>query len=271
MISDLDETIKQLLIKEGGLAPTEIDISFDMPDREWSGAISKPTVNIYLYDIHENRDLRDNMWDISHDNGMATSKKRPIRVDLSYLITVWTNDVADQHRLLAHILAVLFRYTEIPDELLHGDLAEVEWPIKTQTAQPDGVLRNSADFWSALDNQLKPSISYVVTIPVDLDTALTVPEVRTKVLKFTDNTQSLSDEAVQISGIVHQKGKPDQVIPDATVFVRELQRTATTDLEGNYAFHRLQLGAYTFEITAPGFKKQQVSIKIPSASYNIEV
>jgi hypothetical protein len=58
MINDLDETIKQLLTKKGAFDPAEIDIVFDMPDREWSASISKPTVNVYLYDIHENRDLR---------------------------------------------------------------------------------------------------------------------------------------------------------------------------------------------------------------------
>ena len=46
MISDLDETIKQLLKREGELDPTEIDIVFEMPDREWSGKVTKPTFNV---------------------------------------------------------------------------------------------------------------------------------------------------------------------------------------------------------------------------------
>ena len=58
MINDLDETIKQLLIKNVPLDPAEVDISFEMPGREWSASIAKPTVNLYLYSIQENRDLR---------------------------------------------------------------------------------------------------------------------------------------------------------------------------------------------------------------------
>lgn len=102
MISDVDETIKQLLVKEGGLNPAEVDIVFNMPDREWSGTISKPTVNIYLYDIHENRDLRANDWAIVHNNGRATKSKQLVRIDRSYtyIVTIWTNDTTDQHRLL---------------------------------------------------------------------------------------------------------------------------------------------------------------------------
>lgn len=271
MINDLDETIKQLLIKKGGLNSGEVDIVFDMPDREWSATISKPTVNVYLYDIHENRELRDNEWTVTHNNGVATRRKNPVRIDLSYLVTVWTNDIADQHRLLGHILATLFRFNEFPEDVLKGSLMATEWSIRTQTAQPDGVLRNTSDFWSALDNQLKPSINYVVTLPMDLDMALSAPEVKTKVFKFRGGNGDSPEEMVQISGIVHRKGKPDQAVPDATVLVKELQMTANTDENGKYAFRKLVLGSYTFEISPPGEEKRQVAVKVPSTSYDIEL
>jgi hypothetical protein len=76
MISDVDETIKQILIKEGKLDPAEVDIVFDMPDREWSGSISKPTVNIYIYDIRENTEFRRNGRIVEgDDNGSAPSRR----------------------------------------------------------------------------------------------------------------------------------------------------------------------------------------------------
>jgi len=271
MISDLDETIKQLLIKEGKLNPAEIDIVFDMPNRDWSGKITKPTVNIYLYDIHENRDLRSNDWAVVHNNGRASKTKPPVRVDLSYLVTVWTNDMSDQHRLLGHILATLSRYQEIPQELLHGNLANTIYPIPAMTAQPDGVLRNSADFWSALDNQLKPSISYVVTIPVDLSIVLEAPEVKTTVFRFRGDAGQGPEDQVQISGTVHRKGRPEDVVPEAIVLVKELQMTATSDEEGQFVFSKLALGSYTFEVSVPGEKKQELTVTIPSAKYDIEL
>jgi len=135
MINDVDETIKQLLITKVPLDPAEVDISFDMPDREWSASIAKPTVNIYLYDVHENRDLRNNEWNVTTIDGIATRTKPPARVDLSYLITVWTNDTADQHRLLGYLLATLFRYQELPIEVLQGTLQQIEYPLLTKTAQ----------------------------------------------------------------------------------------------------------------------------------------
>ncbi len=271
MIADLDETIKQLLIKKGGLDPTEVDIVFDMPDREWSATISKPTVNFYLYDINENLELRDYDWNIAHSNGQATRTKLPIRIDLAYLVTVWTNEIADQHRLLGHILATLLRHHEMPEEMLQGSLAGIDFPIKTKAAQPDGFLRNASDFWSALDNNLRPSISYAVTIPIDLDISLTATEVKTKAFKFRDDTGKEMGDMLQISGVVHRKGKPEEGVPNVLVFAREAQATATTDESGNYAFRNLSARNYTFEISVDGEKKSQVEIVVPSPSYDIEL
>ena len=271
MINDLDETLKKLLIKKGGLNPAEIDISFDMPDREWSSSISKPTVNLYLYDIHENHELRNNeWWTVTRENGIATKKKPPLRVDLSYLVTVWTNETADQHSLLGQVVKTLFLYQEMPEEVMCGELKKLEWPLRTFTAQPDGVLRNSADFWSALDNQLKPSISYVVTIPLDLDLETSAADVKTSIFKFRSNGEE-PEESVRIAGTLHRKGKPDEVVPGATILVKELQMTATTDQDGRYGLQKLDLGSYTFKIMVPGQKERQVKVKVPSPNYDLEL
>ena len=183
MINDLDEAIKELLTKRGLLDPTEIDIKFEMPNREWSASISKPTVNLYLYDIRENHQLRGTEWTVTKDeNGKATRKKNASRVDIAYIITVWTNDVVDQHQLLWDVLLALFRYPELPYEVLSGQLVGQSYPIKAATAQPDGLFQNPADFWSALDNEIQPSINYVVTLPLDTDVVFTAPLVRTKII-----------------------------------------------------------------------------------------
>jgi hypothetical protein len=187
MINDLDETLKQLLMKKVPLEPSEVDISFEAPDREWAASISKPTVSLYLYDIRENHELRNYEWTRERNNDRtATRRRAPLRIDLSYLVTAWTNDVGDEHRLLWRVLAALSRHSLLPDELLQGKLKEQESEIRTTTAQPDGLFKNPADFWSALDNQLKPSIDYVVTLPLDLEMAETMPVVLEKVLQMKE-------------------------------------------------------------------------------------
>jgi len=271
MISDLDETIKQLLTKKGALDPAEVDIKFETPDREWSASVSKPTINVYLYDIRENLQLRGTEWTITKDtNGNATRKKNPSRIDFAYLITVWTSDIVDEHRLLWHVLQTLFRYRKLPDDVMSGQLLEQIYPIKTHAAQPDGLFNNPADFWSAMDNKIKPSINYVVTLPLDADIAFTAPEVKTKILEVKPPDTDV-ERLVQVTGKVHEAGKPTQVIAEAKVVAKEAGMTAVTDEEGHYSFLKLATGEHTFQVLVSGKKVQETSVIVPSASYNLEV
>jgi hypothetical protein len=270
MITELDETIKQLLIKKGKLDHGEIDISFETPDREWSASISKPRVNLYLYDIRENHDLRGMEWQVSLDrNGRVARKKNPNRIDLSYLVTVWANDVGDEHRLLWHVLATLFRYPVLPDDVLPKSLVDQDYPITSITAQPDGLLQNPADFWTALDNNLKPAINYVVTVPLDLATEFTAPMVRTKEVRVSPPGGE-SEQWLQIAGQVMEAGKPEQPVPGAKIFAREAGISVESDGEGHYSFPRISAGTHTLQVTAPGRKARDFNVKVPGENYDLE-
>ena len=271
MISELDDTIKQLLVKKGAFDPAEVDISFETPDREWAASISKPTVSVYLYDVRENHQLRGTEWTIeTNARGIATRKKNPTRVDLSYLVTVWTNDINDEHALLWHVMGTLFRYPTIPDDVLVGRLAQQDCPIVTTTAQPDGYLKSPADFWGALNNDLKPSVNYVVTLPLDLDMAFTAPVVRTKTVRVK-HPDSAEREIVQVAGLVRQTGKPDSIVAGARIIAREAGMSTETDNEGHYLFATLWQGKHTFQVIVPGKKTVEAPITIPSPSYDLEV
>lgn len=272
MMQDLDESIKQLLIKKVPLEPSQIDVSFEAPDREWEASQSKPTVNLYLYDIRENHELRSYDWAIERNqNKTATKKRAPIRIDLSYLTTVWTKDVGDEHRLLGHLLVTMMRYPVLPEEVLQGALKDMEYPIHTSTAQPDGLFKNPADFWSALDNQLKPSINYVVTLPVDLEMTITAPVVWTKAIEIKGMANGEAEEILEIGGFVHEKGKPGAVIAQAAITVKEAQLTTRTDDSGRYIFPKLPRGKYTFQVSTPGRPIREARVVVPSESYNIEL
>ena len=271
MITDLNETIKQILVKKGAFDPAEVDIRFETPKREWAASISKPTINLYLYDIRENHELRGLEWFVEKDrNGTATRKKSPSRINLSYLITAWANDIEDEHRLLWHVLLTLFRYQELPEELLLGQLTALQYSVKTTTAQPDGLSSNPADFWTALDNELKPSINYIVTLPLDTDMAFTAPIVKTKTLEFKVPDTDI-ERLVQVAGMVHETGKPAQGISEATVVAREARMTVKTDDQGYYSFFKLPTGKQTFQVLVSGKKVREVAVTIPSASYDLEI
>src|SRR5262245_3184174 len=125
MIDDLDEALRQLLIRELPVKNGEIDITFDQPKREWSARLSRPTLNLFLYDLAENKKLRQTqpLWDIEHDNnGVARQRRKPVRMDLRYMITTWAAEPEDEHRLLTRILMALFRHPHLPAEVLPESL-----------------------------------------------------------------------------------------------------------------------------------------------------
>jgi hypothetical protein len=271
MINDLDETIKQLLIKKGGLDSGTVDISFEVPDREWSASISKPRVNLYLYDIRENHELRGTEWLVTKEpNGSTSRKKNPSRIDLAYLITVWANDVADEHRLLWHIMATLFRYPILPQEILKGDVSKQEYPILTSTAQPDGLFNNPADFWSALDNEIKPSINYVLTMALDLDMVFTAPMVTSKAIGV-QSPDGIKETQVEVSGIVREGGKLKKAVAKARIVAKEAGMSALSDEEGRYVFPRIGNGKHTFQVFVPGRKIQETEITVPGKTYDLEI
>jgi hypothetical protein len=271
VINDLDDTIKQLLIKNGKLDHGEVDIRFETPAREWSASLSKPTINLYLYDIRENHELRGTEWIIEKNgNNTATKRKNARRINLSYLVTVWTNNIEDQHALLWTVLSTLIRYPTIPKELLLGQLAKQEYPIITNTAQPDGLFNNPADFWSALDNEIKPSFNYIVILPMDPDLVFTSTIARTSSLAVK-RPETEPEMLIAIFGSVYLKGQPDKVVPSAVVVASEANMTAVTNENGQYSFTRIPSGKQTFQVTVPGGKPQSFTLTVPGKNYDIEV
>lgn len=162
MIHDLDDTLKELLLRKVPLDPAAVDINFEMPTKDWVAAIQRPTVNLYLYDLRENLDLRSNERTLDRRGPLASEQRAPVRVDLTYLVTAWTSDIGDEHQLLGNLLGTLLRYPLLPPEVLRGAMREQPLPLRAWIAQPERT-PNAWDFWGSLDGRLKAGISYVVT------------------------------------------------------------------------------------------------------------
>ncbi|HEY7034052.1 MAG TPA: Pvc16 family protein [Thermomicrobiales bacterium] len=267
MLDALDETIKAVLRELGGLDPDEVDIAFDAPDREWAARVGKPTVNCYLYDIRENLDLRSTEWTVERQsNGKAVTKQAPRRFDLSYVCTAWTADVEDEHRLLWRVLATMIRCPELPRHLLQGSLAQVEWPVITEVAQPDGLLRDPADVWSALDNRIRPSVNVVVTLPLADSDPREAPMVLTRRLRFDENGHT--QEFIQIAGTVTgEDGKP---LPDVVVRVRDHAYATVSSPHGRFWLSGLPAGTYTL-VAEAGTTTVRREVNVPGTEYDIVV
>jgi Pvc16 N-terminal domain len=183
MIQDLDDTLKELLVKKVPIDLAAIDIKFEMPDKEWEGKLStKPTINLYLYDIRENHELRSNERFLTRNGTIGTETPSPVRIDFSYLITTWTKEVADEHRLLGRVLKTLLQFPILPIEVLKGEMASQSLPLRSWVAQPEKT-PNAWDFWGAIDGRVKASLSYMVTVAVETGALVDVDLVTETVVK----------------------------------------------------------------------------------------
>lgn len=184
MIDDLDRTLEELLRQELPSALVEqISISFSTPDNDFlTKSLKPPAINLFLYDLRENLELRNNQWAIERQtNGTATKRRPSVRVDCSYIVTAWPGDVPnpqiDEHRLLGEVMKVLLRHPKIPAQVLQGNLKGQEPPLRATSLRPS-QLQSLGEFWQAMGGKPKATLNYTVTIAVPVHAAVeTVPVV----------------------------------------------------------------------------------------------
>lgn len=186
MIQDVDESLRAL-VKRDALNGSKADIAFDAPTKEWSSRRNTPTVDLYLYDIREDTEQREIMWeDIRGDSGLITERRPPPRrFKLSYLVTAWTQRPEDEHRLLSSLLLCFLRHPTMPAEALSGALEQARQPILLTIALPPPQDRSISDVWSALGGELKPSLDLIVNAPFEVRLAVPAGPPVLEEAKFT--------------------------------------------------------------------------------------
>ena len=131
VINDLDKTLDALLKRD---LPSGT-VSFDPPDGKF--APSLPCTDLFLYDVRENRDLRVNERVVERVTaGKVTTRRPPVRIDCSYLITAWASDAQNEHLLLSRVIKILLRYPALPEEVLQGSPVKVGRILHPSPASP---------------------------------------------------------------------------------------------------------------------------------------
>ena len=285
MIADLDETIRQLLIAEIPIRNGEIDIKFDQPKREWSARLTRPTINFFLYDVRENVILRRHQWEKVGADGnggaelrAARLKRTPFRVDCHYMMTTWATEPEDEHRLLSASLMALFRHPVLPEERLVGGMRNQPYELQVRLASHD-KLTNPAEVWGALDNEIRPSISYIVTLALDPWVDISIPFARTVTLRtgqMAPGQEGLlpgaaNEPLTTISGTIVDKSRPDEPRPGVQVAIKGTGHFATTDAQGRFRLGSLLDGEYTLVAwpqTGPPLEKKIV-VPAPNGDYDL--
>jgi hypothetical protein len=284
MLADLDETIKKLLVEDMPVKNGEIDIKFDQPKREWSAKLTKPTVNFFLYDLRENVELRQAQYQKMNNGNarenLARMKKAPHRLDCYYMMTTWAAEAEDEHRLMTRTLMSLFRYPFLPEHLLEGTLQNPKFPISTQVARHD-KLTNPAEIWSALDNEMRPTICYTITLALDPWTEVEGPIVRTLILRAGKSSslpvykefddEKADYEFIYIGGTIRSKTKEKEPISGLSVAIKVTGLFDTTDDLGRFTLGGLAEGDHTLVVWPPKGKPKEKKISIPADDGDYDV
>jgi hypothetical protein len=277
MIADLDETIRQLLIDTLPIKNGEIDIHFDQPRREWSARLSKPTINLFLYDIRENASLRAHQWEtVQIDAARVSSKRTSFRIDCTYMITIWAADPEDEHRLMSRLMMALLQYPILPTDRYVDELRNQPFEIRTALARHD-KLTNPAEVWGSLDNEIRPSVSYTATLAFDPWSAIEIPAARSVQLdtglKASANgstkLSASSSTKVIIGGLVRHNGVPQSGV---RVALKDSGHSINTNQLGYYRLGSVNPGNYIIEYwSADGERHEKnVTIPAPDGNYDLE-
>lgn len=278
MIRDLSLTL-QAVLDDPALAVDFPDllaaqVAFDRPSENFTPNVS--TINLFLFDVRENLELRSNEPDITLQARVYQIRQAPIRVACSYLVTAWPAGGGDlalqEHHLLSQALLVLARYPKVPPSFLRGALVGQEPLLPMMTAKSEGV-SEPHEFWAAIGNKMRPSFVVTVTISMQpFPQAVLAPEVIASSVRLDRRAPGGqvpgATARFRIGGRATQGGV---AVADASVELRELGLSARTDGEGRYQIGAMPAGTYTLRLDKDG-SIQDVVVAVPPAattSYDI--
>jgi hypothetical protein len=242
-IADLDEALRTLLKRELDKHGFEgVEIAFDAPSKEWSGKLTGPTVDLFLYDMREALDRATATPSERRTNGVATIADPPLQLELTYAVTAWTKAVEDEHRLLSQVLAILFSFSAVPADVIAENATTTLARAETSVGRPR---EEKADFWTSVGGQYKASIDYVVQIVIESGaTFVRGPEVRTTTIRTlqADGPRRTMEELHRIGGTVTDEA--GSLLAGAWVALPESGRWAASDQSGRFQFARVAAGKH---------------------------
>jgi hypothetical protein len=259
MFTDLDESLRQLLIREVPLAPSDVDIAFERPDREQTARFSRPTVDLFLFSVEENLDLIESGWDVSRNEDRSTTLRwPPLRVDVRYLITPWVQAIEDEHGLLYMLYRAFRRAPEIPSDLLQGALANQPRPVPL-TVEPS-ELSPLMDLWTAIDNTVRPSLVLRATIAIDINDVRQVPAVSTSGLRIGANGHP-PEVRYSVSGRV--RGADGEPLGGVLIRASGHTQGIFSDASGVYHLTSLRGPEVELNASAAGYESSVRTVTLP--------
>ncbi len=277
MISDVDDALRKLILESLTVSQQNVDIMFDLPSRDWASRLSRPTIDIFLFDIRENLRLRgaEQFRSVTRPDGKIEVYRNPVRIDLRYLLSAWTKDPEDEHLLLSDTLMTLLRNPTIPDQYCSENLKNQLFPIILDTAvyQPEhGPTEKVTDVWGVIGNDIHAGFIVTVTITVDPYKPAVIPVVSSFEKKIGIVDQDARPVGVmkisrveQAFRIVTEKYEP------STLQAVLCERNQNLEVNDNYSFllPPLEPGQYHVDIKFRGKVLKHQTVDIPADNNEI--
>jgi Pvc16 N-terminal domain len=177
MLQFVDACLVRFLRQEARLAESDVAISFDTPDATWGASVTRPTVNLFLWDIRRHG--------TESSGGLALGPDGPVlgltRAAVQYIVTVWTSEVTDQHHLLGSIMTSVVSHPEVPADCIVEEMATLEPPPSLRVSATDELGRGN--FWTSLGGNLRAALDLVVGFTVDPSVFPPSPPVRRPIFR----------------------------------------------------------------------------------------
>jgi hypothetical protein len=271
MIDDLSRTLRNLLTKPG--LPPELSlaqISFDSPAPPFSPI--QTTVNLFLYDVQENTELRSNEPKFVRQGNQSILQKPPARVMCSYLVTAWQvgglEPALAEQLLLAQVFSALAAHPVVERNFLAGVEFQQQEPLPPVTVARGDELRHNAEFWTALGGKLRSAlrVTATVSLPVfeDQSSYLVTAKSTTYSSGLDDASNVIADDRIQIGGrVLSDLGLG---LSNAVVDILDAGLRARTDADGRFSFPLVPAGNRTFRAIATGFQPDTQIRTVPGVS-----
>lgn len=161
----IDHALEQYLRAEVPLPSADVDVAFNAPAKDWSARLSRPTVNLFLWDIRRAPGKQRAGVDEIEIEGRKFRRSPPRIIEMRYLITAWSNEHRDEHQLLGNVARTILLNRSIPNRYV-PDTLELpdDRPVGLSLTSTTDLKPN--DFWSSIDGQLKPGLDVIATFRV---------------------------------------------------------------------------------------------------------
>ena len=174
MLTLIDETLEAFLRATVPLSAVDIDVSFEPPSEEWAAKLTRPTVNVYLWDIRRSTGRAVTGVETFERDGVQMRRMALPRVELSYAISVWTTEYEDERTLMGALLGAVLGYADVPHPYVASGLANLPAPTISVARAEDTSVYN---FDARMKTPLNIRLVTVVDTGAGQPTATSVGEI----------------------------------------------------------------------------------------------